>query len=125
MPLVLVEGIPPSITHTLVSVVVSHRIMQMTEDPASDQLVKPMWNRLYRHRDIAVREIAQLVASEKKRKSRVTLVAVYTLFFAMVRNKFFALISRHPAPSLTISSFNTNSSSNPSRHAGGPTSTPS
>ncbi|KAL2198301.1 fungal-specific transcription factor domain-containing protein [Corynascus similis CBS 632.67] len=88
MPLVLVEGIPPSITHTLVSVVVSHRIMQMTEDPASDQLVKPMWNRLYRHRDIAVREIAQLVASEKKRKSRVTLVAVYTLFFAMLQQSF-------------------------------------
>ncbi|KAK4243356.1 hypothetical protein C7999DRAFT_18284, partial [Corynascus novoguineensis] len=88
MPLVLVEGIPPSITHTLVSVVVSHRIMQMTDDPASDQLVKPMWNRLYRHRDIAVREIAQLVANEQKRKSRVTLVAVYTLFFAMLQQSF-------------------------------------
>jgi hypothetical protein len=84
--MIILEGVPPSITHTLVSVAVSHRIIQMADDPTTSQLVKPMWTRLYRHRDIAVREIAKLVSHETKRKSIATVIAVYTLFFAMVRH---------------------------------------
>jgi hypothetical protein len=81
-----VENCPPAITHTLVSITISHRILQMAEDPASDQLVKPLWTRLYRHRDIAVRVINKLVADEETRKDIATIASVYTLLFAMVRN---------------------------------------
>jgi hypothetical protein len=83
-PIVLVNDLPPSIVHTLVSVVVGHRITQMVDDPTTSQVVKPMWTRLYRHRDIAVREITKLVANETTRKEITTLVAVYSLLFAMV-----------------------------------------
>lgn len=83
-PIVLVHDIPPSIVHTLVSVVVGHRITQMVDDPTTSQVVKPMWTRLYRHRDIAVREITRLVSNESTRKDITTLVAVYSLLFAMV-----------------------------------------
>ncbi|KAH6628080.1 fungal-specific transcription factor domain-containing protein [Chaetomium tenue] len=84
-PIVLVQDIPPSIVHTLVSVVVGHRITQMVDDPTTSQVVKPMWTRLYRHRDIAVREITKLVANEATRKNITTLVAVYSLLFAMLQ----------------------------------------
>ncbi|KAK4034040.1 fungal-specific transcription factor domain-containing protein [Parachaetomium inaequale] len=88
LPMIILEGVPPSITHTLVSVAVSHRIIQMADDPTTSQLVKPMWTRLYRHRDIAVREIARLVSHETKRKSIATIMAVYTLFFAMLQQSY-------------------------------------
>jgi hypothetical protein len=83
VPLVLVDG-PPSIIHTLVSFALSHRIMQVAEDPASDQLVKPMRTRLHRHLGIALPAIHKLVSNEITRKSLHTLVAVYTLLFATV-----------------------------------------
>jgi tryptophan-rich sensory protein len=86
-PIVLVQDLPPSIVHTLVSVVVGHRITQMVDDPTTSQVVKPMWTRLYRHRDIAVREITKLVANETTRKKITTLVAVYSLLFAMVGHR--------------------------------------
>jgi len=57
----------------------------MVDDPASNELVKPMWTRLYRHRDIGIRAINKLVANEATRSNIVTLSAVYTLLFAMVR----------------------------------------
>lgn len=82
--MVLLEGVPPSITHTLVSVVISHRIIQTADDPTTCQLVKPLWTRLYRHRDIAVREITRLIGNEKTRTHAVTITAVYALLFAMV-----------------------------------------
>ncbi|KAK3298800.1 fungal-specific transcription factor domain-containing protein [Chaetomium fimeti] len=87
-PILLVRDLPPSIVHTLVSVVVGHRITQVVEDPTTSQVVKPMWTRLYRHRDIAVREITRLVANEASRKEMTTLVAVYTLLFAMLQQSF-------------------------------------
>ncbi|KAK3311094.1 fungal-specific transcription factor domain-containing protein [Chaetomium strumarium] len=88
IPLTIVENCPPAITHTLVSITISHRILQVAEDPASDQAVKPLWTRLYRHRDIAVRVINKLVADEKTRKDIATVVSVYTLLFAMLQQSF-------------------------------------
>ncbi|KAK4122880.1 hypothetical protein N657DRAFT_664693 [Parathielavia appendiculata] len=81
-------GLPAAIVHTLVSIVISDRIIQVADDPTSGQLVKPMWSRLYSHRDIAIREIAKLVGNETTRKSIVTVVSVYTLFFAMLQQSF-------------------------------------
>lgn len=83
-PMVIVENVSPSIVHTLVSIVISHRIIQLAENPASDELVKPMWTRLYRHRDIAIRDINKRIANEATRSDIVTISAVYTLLFAMV-----------------------------------------
>ncbi len=84
-PLTLIPNVPPSIIHILVSMVISHRIIQVSaDDPASSALVKPMWTRLYRHRDIGIRAIAELVKGEETRKGLVTIVSVYTLLFAMV-----------------------------------------
>ena len=77
---------PPSIIHTMVSMLISHRIIQMTPDSASSALVKPLWTRLYRHRDISIRAIADLVGNEKTRKDFRTIISVYTLLFATVRN---------------------------------------
>jgi hypothetical protein len=84
IPMAMVDGVPAPIIHTLVSVVLSHRIIQLAEHPASDQLVKPLWARLYRHRDIAVKAINKRVGDEIKRKELGTIVSVYTLLFAMV-----------------------------------------
>ncbi|KAK4140043.1 fungal-specific transcription factor domain-containing protein [Dichotomopilus funicola] len=88
VPMVLLEGVPPSITHTLVSVVISHRIIQTADDPTTCQMVKPLWTRLYRHRDIAVREITRLIGNEKTRTHAVTITAVYALLFAMLQQSF-------------------------------------
>jgi hypothetical protein len=79
-----VEHIPPPIVHSLVSVTLSHRIMRAADDPASDQLVKPMWSRLYRHRGIAIRGIGELIGDERSRSELATIISVYTLLFAMV-----------------------------------------
>lgn len=84
-PLGVVQYLPPAITHTLVSILISHRIIQVAENPATDALVKPMWTRLYHHRDIAIRSINKLVSDEASRKDIVTIIAVYTLLFAIVR----------------------------------------
>jgi DNA integrity scanning protein DisA with diadenylate cyclase activity len=81
--MVLVD-FPPSIVHTLITFVVSHRIMQVAEDPASNQLVKPMWARLHRHLGIALPAINKLVSNEATRKGLATIVAVYTFLFATV-----------------------------------------
>jgi hypothetical protein len=114
-PILLMQELPPSIVHTMVSVVVGHRITQMVEDPTTSQVVKPMWMRLYRHRDIAVREIAKLVANETSRKKISTLFAVYTLLFAMV--------GCQTPPSRRTTPLISRSYSSPSPPAGGPIST--
>lgn len=85
IPMIAVENVPPAIVHTLVSIVISHRIIQMApEAPGQNKLVKPMWSRLYRHRDIAIGAIAKLVADETSRSSLLTIVSVYSFLFAMV-----------------------------------------
>ncbi|KAK4153529.1 hypothetical protein C8A00DRAFT_43538 [Chaetomidium leptoderma] len=88
LPLIVLQGVPPSIVHTLVSVVLSHRIIRMADDPATNQLVKPMWTRLYRHRDIAVRAINKRISNKETRKNIATLIAVYTLLFATLQQSF-------------------------------------
>jgi hypothetical protein len=82
----VMENIPPAIVHTLVSIAISHRIIQMApEAPGQNKLVKPIWSRLYRHRDIALTAINKMVRSEKARGDLVTVISVYTFLFAMVR----------------------------------------
>lgn len=78
---------PPPILHTLISTAISHRIIQMADDPGRNELVKPIWTRLYRHRDHAISAINVLVSNEQSRGSIVTLVSVYTFLFAMVSEK--------------------------------------
>ncbi len=101
--------IPPSIIHTMVSMLISHRIIQMTPDSASSALVKPLWTRLYRHRDISIRAIAELVGNEKTRTDFRTIVSVYTLLFATVRSGTqtrstarIVLSARHSSNSLSL-----------------------
>lgn len=101
--------IPPSIIHTMVSMLISHRIIQMTPDSASSALVKPLWTRLYRHRDISIRAIAELVGNEKTRTDFRTIVSVYTLLFATVRHGTqtrstarIVLSTRHSSNSLSL-----------------------
>ncbi|KAK3896988.1 hypothetical protein C8A05DRAFT_20156, partial [Staphylotrichum tortipilum] len=88
LPLRMVQHLPPSITHTLVSIFLSHRIIQVADNPASDALVKPLWTRMYHHRDIAIRSINKLVGEEASRKDVVTIIAVYTLLFAILQQSF-------------------------------------
>ncbi|KAJ4290081.1 hypothetical protein N0V88_006587 [Collariella sp. IMI 366227] len=69
--------------YPLVTVVLNHRIIQMAENPATNALVKPLWARMYRHLDVAIRTINKLMSEEKTRTHLLTLISVYTLLFAM------------------------------------------
>ena len=93
---------------------ISHRIIQMTPDSASNALVKPLWTRLYRHRDIGIRAIAELVGDEKTRSTFRTIISVYTLLFATVRYVTDAV--RCPTCPK-----HRHSSNSPLPHVGGPT----
>ncbi|KXX76128.1 Arginine metabolism regulation protein II, partial [Madurella mycetomatis] len=85
VPLAQVDQMPPSILHTLISTAISHRIIQMADDPGRNELVKPIWARLYRHRDHAIRAINVLVSSEQSRGGIVAIFSVYTFLFAMLQ----------------------------------------
>ncbi|GAB1311461.1 hypothetical protein MFIFM68171_01671 [Madurella fahalii] len=85
VPLYAVNQIPPPILHTLVSTAISHRIIQMAEDPGRNELVKPIWTRLYRHRDHAIRAINVLVSNEQSRGGMLAILSVYTFLFAMLQ----------------------------------------
>ncbi len=111
-PLGVIPNVPPSIIHTLVSMLISHRIIQMTPDSASNALVKPLWTRLYRHRNISIRAIAELVGNETTRASFRTIISVYTLLFATVRSVTEAASPSCPKPR--------HSSNSPSLPVGGP-----
>lgn len=56
----------------------------MVEEPSSNELVKPIWSRLYRHRDIAIRCLHKLVGNENTRGGIVSLISVYTFLIAVV-----------------------------------------
>lgn len=82
--MVFVANVPPAIVHTLVSVAIGHRIISMVEEPSINELVKPIWSRLYRHCDIAIRCLHKLVGNEKTRSGIVSIISVYTFLFAVV-----------------------------------------
>ncbi|KAL2136158.1 hypothetical protein VTI74DRAFT_5211 [Chaetomium olivicolor] len=88
IPMTLTEHVPPSIVHTLVCIVLSHRMIQMTEDPGSNILVKPLWTRLYRHQDVALRSINKLMSNDETRTHLLTVISVYVLLFALLQQSF-------------------------------------
>lgn len=83
--------IPPSIAHTLVSVVLARRIYQASRGDLHDTSFSPLWERLYHHRDVAIRSLNKLVGDEKTRYSLLTIGSVYTFLIAVVREHRTAL----------------------------------
>ncbi|KAK0628375.1 fungal-specific transcription factor domain-containing protein [Bombardia bombarda] len=79
--------LPVALTHTLVSVAISHRLFKTTGVVAKDSSLSDpdMWSRLYHHRDIAIRSLNELIGSEKTRCSDVTISCVYSFLFAVLQ----------------------------------------
>ncbi|KAK3984076.1 putative C6 zinc finger domain protein [Cladorrhinum sp. PSN332] len=80
--------IPLSFVHTLVSVALSHRIIQLSQGDTKLELVQPMSSSLYRHRGIAIRTIHELLGNEKTRREMPTLVSVYLFMIAVLQQSF-------------------------------------
>ncbi|KAK4465449.1 putative C6 zinc finger domain protein [Cladorrhinum samala] len=87
-PVQTVTQIPLSVVHTLVSVALSHRIIQVSEGDTSLELVQPMSTSLYRHRGMAMRSIQELLGNEKTRRDIPTLVSVYLFMIAVLQQSF-------------------------------------
>ncbi|KAK0718966.1 hypothetical protein B0T21DRAFT_404316 [Apiosordaria backusii] len=83
-PMLTVEDIPLSILHTLVSVTINHRIIQMSNE-TDLPVVKPIWPRFYHHRGIAIRAINELLDSEETRRGLEAAVSVYAFLFAFLQ----------------------------------------
>ncbi|KAK0671461.1 putative C6 zinc finger domain protein [Cercophora samala] len=84
-PMLTVEDIPLSILHTLVSVTINHRIMQMSDCCPEIDLVKPILPRFYHHRGIAIRAINELLDMEETRRGLEAVVSVYAFLFAFLQ----------------------------------------
>ncbi|KAL1840812.1 hypothetical protein VTJ49DRAFT_7711 [Mycothermus thermophilus] len=87
-PVTVVEAVSSPVLHMLVSAVISHRIIQSTEHPATDRAVKPLWRRLYHHRDVAIRGVSRILATEEGRKGFEAVSAVYTMLYTMVQQSY-------------------------------------
>ncbi|KAK3372729.1 fungal-specific transcription factor domain-containing protein [Podospora didyma] len=79
VPLESLHEIPFSALHSLASMAVSHQLLQTPV--ANDSLV---WTRLYRHRDLAIRALNELLANEQTRTSDSTLICVYSFMIAVL-----------------------------------------
>ncbi|KAK4174203.1 putative C6 zinc finger domain protein [Triangularia setosa] len=84
-PMLTVEDIPLAILHTLVSVTINHRIMQMSDCWPETEVVKPILPRFYHHRGIAIRAINQLLDFEETRRGLEAVVSVYAFLFAFLQ----------------------------------------
>ncbi|KAK4682437.1 hypothetical protein QC764_116370 [Podospora pseudoanserina] len=84
-PMLTVEDIPLSILHTLVSVTINHRIMQMSDCCPEIDLVKPILQRFYHHRGITIRAIHELLDAEETRRGLEAVVSVYAFLFAFLQ----------------------------------------
>ena len=129
-PVQTVTQIPLSVVHTLVSVALSHRIIQVSEGDTSLELVQPMSTSLYRHRGMAMRSIQELLGNEKTRRDIPTLVSVYLFMIAVVRTCPCVTHAHiHHGYYLTLTEINNlkshDSSNNPSPRTGEFTSTDS
>ncbi|KAL2266660.1 hypothetical protein VTJ83DRAFT_6012 [Remersonia thermophila] len=87
-PVAVVEAVSSPVLHMLVSAVISHRIIQSAEHPTTDRAVKPLWRRLYRHRDIAIRGARMILATEEGRKGFEAVSVVFTLLYTMLQQSY-------------------------------------
>ncbi|KAK4189062.1 putative C6 zinc finger domain protein [Podospora australis] len=84
-PLENFQRVPLSVLHTLVSITISHRILQASEGDPKSTVVKRIRPRLYHHRGIAIRAINELVGKKETRSGQASIVSVYAFLFAMLQ----------------------------------------
>lgn len=79
-----VDLVPHSTIHTLISMVITYRLFRATDN---DSLIPAISTprRLYRHRQLALQVLGQLIADQKTATSDDTINAVYALMIAVLQ----------------------------------------